>query len=155
MKSWSFNVKSSPKEISNKLASALESVNGFVFNVHYGDTNSVTFKMRKRILYAWYMVFHNWTIVNGKLSKTDTKNETDVNISFTQHFLIKLTVFAHLLLGLGFLIAIISGISSNPSMYILAGFVLAVGIVLWMGVKKKFEKDTLKYKTLISDILEF
>ncbi len=153
MKTWKFKVKSNPNETSEKLKSALKSVDGFVFNVNRDNNNSVTFKVRKRILYAWYMVFQNWTIVNGKLLKVDTEDKTDVEISFDQHFLIKLIVSIHLLLGLGLLVAIISGINSSAYMYIIGGILLALGIILWIGVQKKFEKDTQKYKTLISQIL--
>lgn len=153
MKTWKFKVKSNPNETSEKLKSALKSVDGFVFNVNRDNNNSVTFKVRKRILYAWYMVFQNWTIVNGKLLKMDTEDKTDVEISFDQHFLIKLIVSIHLLLGLGLLVAIISGINSSAYMYIIGGILLALGIILWIGVQKKFEKDTQKYKTLISQIL--
>lgn len=153
MKTWKFKVKSNPNETSEKLKSALKSVDGFVFNINRDNNNSVTFKVRKRILYAWYMVFQNWTIVNGKLLKVDTEDKTDVEISFDQHFLIKLIVSIHPLLGLGLLVAIISGINSSAYMYIIGGILLALGIILWIGVQKKFEKDTQKYKTLISQIL--
>jgi len=57
-------------------------------------------------------------------------------------------------LGLGFLIVIISGISRSAYMYIPAGILLTVGIVLSIAVQKKFEKDIQEYKTLISEILE-
>ena len=57
-------------------------------------------------------------------------------------------------LGLGFLIAIVLAISSNVYMIIPGGILLAVGIVTWIAVQKKFEKDIQEYKTLISDILE-
>ncbi|WP_245799960.1 DUF423 domain-containing protein [Zobellia uliginosa] len=153
MKLWNFKVKNNPNEISTKLESALTPV-GFVFNTNRDENNSITFKVRKRILYAWYMVFQNWTIVNGKLLKTDTENKTDVEISFNQHFLIKLIVFTHIFLVLGLLIAIIAGINSSPSIYMFGAIVLALGIALWIGVQKKFEKDIQKYKTLISEILE-
>ncbi|APQ17916.1 hypothetical protein [Maribacter hydrothermalis] len=154
MKLWNFEAKNNPKEISNKLESALKTA-GFVFNTNCDENNSVTFKVRKRILYAWYMAFQNWTIVNGKLVKTDNENSTDVEISFNQHFLIKLIVFTHISLILGLLIAIIAGINSSPTMYIFGGLILALGIVLWIGVQRKFEKDIQKYKTLISEILEY
>jgi hypothetical protein len=99
------------------------------------------------------MVFHNWTIVSGKLLNTATENNTDVEISFRQHFLITLILFTHIFKGIGFLIAILSGISSNPSLYLLGGMLIALGIALWIGIQKKFEMDILKYKTLISKIL--
>ncbi|MGD2034563.1 MAG: hypothetical protein PVF73_05865 [Bacteroidales bacterium] len=152
MEIWNFNIKSNPKEISKKLESAL--VDRFVFNINRDKNNSVTFKVRKRILYVWYMYFHNWTIVNGKLLKTDTENKTNVEISFSQHWFIILIIYTQMLLGLGLLIPIISGISSSTSLYIPGGILLAVGIVLWIVVKKKFEKDIQKYKALISEILE-
>lgn len=38
-------------------------------------------------------------------------------------------------------------------MFILGGILLILGIALWIGVQKKFEKDVQKYKTLISEIL--
>ncbi|TXE15390.1 DUF423 domain-containing protein, partial [Psychroflexus gondwanensis] len=34
MKKWNFKVESSPKEISKNIESALESVNGLVFNMN-------------------------------------------------------------------------------------------------------------------------
>ncbi len=154
MKAWNFKVKSNPKEISKKLESSLGSANEFVFNMDRDENNSVTFKVRKRVLYAWYMIFHNWTVVKGKLLKADAENKTHVEISFTQHFLITLIIFTQMFLGLGILMAIISGVSSSTSMYISGGILLAVGIILWIAIQKKFEKDIQKYKTLISEILE-
>lgn len=154
MRAWNFKVKKNLTEVSNKLESALGSLNGFVFDMDDYTPNSITFKMRKRIMYAWYLAYHNWTIVNGKLLKTGTDNETTVEISFTQHFLITLIIFTHMFLGLGFIIAIISGMSSSASMYILGGILLAVGIVLWVAIQKKFEKDIQSYRTLISEVLE-
>jgi len=154
MKKWNFKVKSNIQEIIKKLNSTLGSADGFVFNIDNGKNDSVTFKVRKRGLYAFYLVFINKIIVNGKILKTDTENETNIEISFTQYFLWKLVIFTHMFLGLGFLIAIFSGISSSASFYIFGGILLALGIVLWIAVQKKFEKDIQEYKTLISEILE-
>ena len=154
MKTWNVKVKSNPKEISKKLESTFGSVKGFVFNIDSDKNNPVTFKVRKRILYAWYMMFQNWTIINGKLIKMETENMTNVVITFTQHFLITLIIYTHMFLGLVFIIAIISGIISSPSMYIFVGLLLALGIVLWIAIQKKFEKDIQKYKALISEVLE-
>ena len=154
MKSWNFKAKSNPKEISEELESALGSLKGFVFKINHDENNSVTFKARKRILYAWYMIFHNWTVVNGKLLKVDSENSTNVEIYFTQHFLIKLIIFTHIFLGLGFMISIISGINSSTSMYIIGVILLALGIILWIAIQKKFSKDIQKYKVLISEIIE-
>lgn len=109
--------------------------------------------MRKRVFYAWYMIYHNWTVVNGKLLKTDTENNTNVEISFTQHFLITWILGTHLFLGLCLLIAIFSGISSSAAMFIPGALLLVVGILLWITIEKKFEKDIQKYKSLISEVL--
>jgi Flp pilus assembly protein TadB len=153
MKKWNFKVESSPKEISKNIESALESVNGLVFNMNHDKNNSITFKMRKRILYAWYLFYLNSIVVNGKLSKTDIEKETDVEISFNQHFLWKLVIFTHMSVGLGFLIAVISGKISGASMYIIATTILAVGVILWIRVQKKYERNIQEYKTMISEIL--
>lgn len=154
MKVWNFDIIGNPKEISEKLESALGSVDRFVFNINRDKNNSVTFKVRKRILYVWYMYFHNWTIVNGKLLKTNTENKTNVEISFTQHWFIILIIYTQMFLGLGLLIPIILGISSSTSLYIPGGILLAIGIVLRIAVQKKFRKDIQKYKALISEILK-
>ncbi len=154
MKKWNFKVKSNVQEIIKKLDSTLGSVDGFVFNIDNGKNDSVTFKVHKRGLYAFYLMFVNKIIVNGKILKSDTENETNIEISFTQYFLWKLIIFTHMFLGLGFLIVIISGISSSAFMYIPGGILLAIGIVLSIAVQKKFEKDIQEYKTLISEILE-
>ena len=55
----------------------INSVDGFVFDVE-NDNNSVTFKVCKRILYAFQTIFRNHIIANGKITHTDTENESDV-----------------------------------------------------------------------------
>ena len=152
MKAWNFKVKSNPQEIIKKLDSTLGSVDGFVFNMDHDKNDSVIFNVRKRVLYPDQILHRNRIIINGKMLKTDTENKTDVEISFTQHPFI--TVNISIFLGLG-LFAIILAIGSSASMYIPGGILLAVGIVFWIAVQKKFEKDIQKYKTLISEILEF
>lgn len=154
MKKWNLKIKSNVQEIIKKLNAAFEAADGFVFNIDKGKNDSATFTLHKRGLYAFYLMFINKIIVNGKILKTNTENETHIEISFTQYFLWKLVIFTHLFLGLGFLITIFSGISSNAYMYIPGGILLAVGIVLWIAVQKKFEKDVQAYKTLISEILK-
>jgi hypothetical protein len=152
MKTWSFKLKNSPKEISEKLESELKSIGGFVFNTNHEKNNSVTFRVHKRILYAWYLAFHNWTIVNGEMLKNETEEKTKVEITFNQHFLIKLIIITHLVLILAFLIAVFSGMTANASTYILGGTLLAIGIILWVAIKRKFQKDIQKYKLLITEI---
>ena len=148
MKKWKLKVKNSPQEISNKL----ESIDGLVFNAQSDRKNLIKFEMRKRILYAWYLIYDNSIIVNGKLSKTDTENETDIEILFNQHFIWKSVIFLHFFLGLGFLIAIIIK-SSNVYSYLLGALILALGVLLWVIVKKKYERNIQEYKTLISKTL--
>ena len=154
MKAWNFKTESNPTDISKKLESKLGLDNGFVFSVNNDEKKSITFKIRKQILYGWYWAYQNWTIINGKLLKIDTEDNTNVEISFNQHFLIKLIMFTHIFLGLGLLIAIISGISNSNSLYIFGGIILVLGVFLWVALQRKFERDTQKYKTLISKILE-
>ena len=154
MEKWNFEVKSNVQEIIKKLDSSFGSVDGFVFNIDNDKNESVTFKVRKRGLYAFQIMFVNKIIVNGKILKTDTENETDIEISFSQYFLWKLIIFTNMFLGLGFLIVLFLGIGNSAYMLIPAGIFLVVGIVLSIAVQKKFEKDTQEYKTLISEILE-
>jgi len=153
MKIWKFKVKDNVQEISKKLGATLGSADGFVFNLDTDKSDSVAFKVHKRGLYAFYLMFLNKVIVHGKILKSDTEDETALELTFTQYFLWKLVIYTHLLLGLAFLIAIISGINSSTPMYILGGILLALGIILWIAVEKKFEKDIQEYKTLISEIL--
>lgn len=154
MKVWNFKTESNPTDISKKLESTLGLDKGFVLSVDDDKSNSITFKIRKRILYAWYWAYQNWTIVNGKLLEIDAENKTDVEISFNQHFLIRLITFTHIFLGLVLLIAIISGVSNSNSLYIFGGILLILGVLLWIALKRKFEKDIQNYKSLISEILE-
>jgi len=154
MEAWRFKLNRSPKEIGEKLDAELKSIGGFVFNINREKDKGVSFKMRKRILYAWYIAFQNWTVVKGELLKNDTEKETHVAITFNQHFLVKLIVFAHIILVLGFLIALLSGINVSTAMYLLGITLLALGIVLWIAIQRKFEKDIQKYKSLLSQIFE-
>ena len=154
MNEWNFKVKSNVQEIIKKLDATLGSADGFVFNMEHDQNNVAAFKVSKRGLYAFNLMFVNKIIVNGKILKTNTDNETNIEISFTQYFLWKLIIFTHIILGLGFLIVIILGINSDPYMYIIGGLLLAIGVILMIAVKRKFERDIQQYKTLISGILE-
>lgn len=153
MKRWNFNVKSNSNEITDKLESAI--IDRFVLKINRDNNTLVTFNLRKRIQYIWYMYFHNWTIVNGKLLKTDTSDKTNIEISFTQHWFILLIIYSQMLLGLGFIIAITLGFSGSNSLYIPGGILLALGVVFWIIIQMKFKKDIQEYKTLIAEILEF
>jgi hypothetical protein len=155
MQEWNLKVKSNVQEIIKKLEATLGYVDGFVFNIDNDKNDSVTFKVRKRGLYAFQIILLNRIIVNGKILKTDTENETDVEISFTQDVLTKLIMFINIFFGLGLsLTALISGINSNSYMLIAGGILITIGIALWFDVQQRFERNIQKYKTLISEILE-
>jgi hypothetical protein len=107
--------------------------------------------VRKRVQVSYFAIQGNQIIVNGKLPKTDIENETDVEISFSQHLLSILFVSIYLIFGL---LAIIVGISGNSIIFIFAGFLIAIGIARWNNIQKESGKDIQKYKSLISGILE-
>lgn len=153
MKAWRFKLKRSPIEIGEKLESELKSIGGFVFNMNHENNKSVTFKMRKRILYAWYMAFQNWTVVNGKLSNNNSGNATNVKISFKQHILIRIIIYTHIILGLGLVLGLLVATKNEPSTYILGGIIIALGIIIWIATNRKFKKDAEKYKGLITETL--
>lgn len=153
MKNWNLKINSGPQDVSNNLESAFKSVDGLLFNITHGEKNSIEFKMRKRILYAWYLPYVNSIIVNGKLSSTDNKNGTDIEILFNQHFLWKLLIFTHIVIGLGFLTALILDKNSSAYSYVVGAIILGLGIFLWIKVQKKYERNIQEYKTLISKTL--
>ena len=152
MKAWKFKVRNNPEEIIKKLDSALGSGDGFVFNTDHDKNESVRFNFRKRVLYPHQILHRNRISVHGKISETVTENDANVEVTFAQHFLITLNIF--IFIGLG-LFALILGIGGSTSAYILGGISIAVGVVFWIAANNKFEKDLQKYKTLISEILEF
>lgn len=149
MQTWNFKVKSNRQEISKKLDSALGPVSGFVFKIESGTNDSVTFKVRKRSLNYLNFIRENQIILRGKIFETDT-DETDLKISFTQHFLTILYVSFFMALGL---LAIILGISKSQ-IILFGGILLVIGIALWIDVRKNSERNIQKYKALISEILE-
>ena len=152
MEKWNFKVKSSPQEIINKLNTTLKSVNGFVFKIDHNTNDSVRFNMRKRVHYPDQIFHRNRIIINGKILNTDNTNETEVEISFTQHLIMTLQIA---IVFISVLFVVTLTIYSGASMYIPAGIALAVGILLWIALHKKSKKDIQNYKTLISEILEF
>lgn len=155
MKEWNFKIKNNANDISKKLEYALTPADGFVLNIKKVKNDSLAFRLRKGGLYAFQVIFQNRIIVNGKIIKTNTKNETDLEISFTQDFLTKLIIFIFILSGLALsLTAIISEINNNSSVLIFGGILLIVGIALWFDINRRFEKNIQKYKKLISEILE-
>lgn len=152
MKNWTYKVESSSQDVIKKLESALVTNGGFDFPV---DSDSTSFEIRKPVRYPDQILHRNRLIIQGKISNSDTENkkETDVELSFAQDFYMKMTVFSMFVLG-GILIVLISTAMNGATMYLLCGIVIVVGIVLWMALQKKLERDTQQYKTLISDILE-
>ena len=144
MEDWNFKIEKRPKKVIERLKSELNSMGGFVFD----ENKPTTFSFRKRILYPFYMAFQNWTIVNGKLLNNKVEDNTNVQISFNQHFLIQLVIYIHIIIGLGF----IFGLFITTKSYIFGGLIIALGIALWIAVNRKFKKDIKQYKTLITEI---
>jgi hypothetical protein len=155
MKNWNFKVKNNPAEIKNNLQSSLASVHGFVIDIKSDNSSRITFKIRKRLLYAWYIVYHNNLVVNGKLSRADNQDETDVHISFGQNILWKFVILAHLSLGLSFIVAIVLGNNSGNPIYLLAALTFAIVLLLWFRLQKKHKNDVEEYKKLLSETLGF
>lgn len=153
MGKWSFRVEGNSEGAIEKLETAFGKLNGFVFETTNENTNSIKFKLRKRILYGWYMAFQNWTIVSGTMLDTRSEDETIVKISFGHHFLIKTLVFTHIFLVVGLLVGLFLGLYSNTSTYILGGIVFTLGVILGVTAQNKFKQDTQKFKMLISEIL--
>ena len=154
MKTWNFKVEREPNVISNKLKSKFETANGFMFKLNSDNSDSLTFKLRKRFPHAWGMIFLNYVIVKGEILKKDVGNETNLEVSFSRHILMKLTIFTYLLLGLGSLFLIISGISNSYLTYTIAGLLIALGIILWLEEKKGYTKKVNEFKSLILDLLK-
>ncbi|MEP6260341.1 MAG: DUF423 domain-containing protein [Gillisia sp.] len=154
MKDWNFQVKNSPKEISEKLESALGGANRFVLNMNYDKINPAKFKIRKRLLLPFEINTQNNIIVKGEISKKHTGNKTEIDVSFTQHPLSKLLMYGHIILGLGFLAAIILEYSNNTYTYLIGGILISIGVLLGIHLKKNFDKNVQEYKKLISEILE-
>ncbi|WP_029035056.1 hypothetical protein [Salinimicrobium terrae] len=154
MKKWRIQIKNSPQEISKKLESSLGSADRFVLNMKSNKEDIVKFKIHKRILVALDNSSQNRIIVNGKIFKTDSANETNLEISFTPHPLLKLLWFGTFILGLGFLAGMFIKLNSNSYVIVFGGIILAMGIFLWLHHKKEFGKNVQEYKTMISRILE-
>ncbi|MCB7479824.1 DUF423 domain-containing protein [Christiangramia sediminis] len=154
MKDWSFQVKNSPVEISKHLKSSLESAKRFAFDMKHHKGDRVNFSLRKRLLLPFEINTQNNIIVNGKISKTKLSNETDVVVSFSQHPLSKLLTYGHIVLGLGFLAAIILEYSNNLYTYLIAGILIVIGVLLGFHLKRSFDKNVKEYKKLISEILD-
>lgn len=153
MKEWSFQVKNSPIEIRQKLESSIGDANRFVLNFNDDKLNLVNFKIRKRLLLPFEINTQNNIIVNGKITKTNPGKGTGVEVSFSQHPLSKLLMYGHIILGLGFLAAIILEFSNNSYTYLIAGILLTIGAFLGFQLKMNFDKNVQEYKKLISEIL--
>ena len=153
MKKWNFKVNQSPAEINENLEKTLGTLSGYEFNLKKNNGNLQSFKIRKRLLYAWYIIYHNNVIVNGKLAPSKLKDETIVEISFSQHFLWKFVIFTYLLIGLMFIIAISFGGKSVFS-YLIAATTLGIGIFLWFRLQKKYTRNVEEYKSLLSHTLK-
>ena len=155
MKKWNLKIKNDVQGIIRKLDSTFGSAEGFVFNLEKGNSDSVTFKLRKRGLYAFQILLLNRITVNGTILKSDSEKETEVEILFTQDLFTKLIIFLEISVGLGLsLTALFLGIESNPYLFI-AGVILSmIAIGVWFDVKQRSRINIQKYKKLISEVLE-
>ncbi|MGJ8660297.1 MAG: DUF423 domain-containing protein [Cellulophaga fucicola] len=153
MKNWNFKMKTSPKEAAQKLEAELGSIKNFDFQVNRTSNNSFTFKMRKRILFAWGIIFHNHISVKGDLSPNIEEKQTDVNISFDRHLLTKAVILTYLFIGICWTVLLLSGANNSFYMYLVGGIALVVGIILWLYEKRVFDKKVEEYRTMISSIL--
>lgn len=154
MKTWNFQINKSTSEISRKIESSLGLAKSFVYNRNNEKDDSVKFRIRKRLLYPWYLFYVNSIVVKGTLSKTDIENESDVKISFRQHFLWRLVIFTDAVVGLAILITATQWGNNRFAMFLTGTIILGIGILLGLRVQKKYHHDIKEYKSLISGILE-
>ena len=153
MKNWSFKIKDNPISIMESLKSSLKPINDFSFNIESENKSVINFKMRKRIMYAWYLIYQNNLIVDGKLLNNGSSNETEVQVSFQQHILWKIIIGMDILLGIGLLAVLFSGKIQGISVYLLGIGVFVAEVFLLIHLRKKYERNIQEYKNLISDIL--
>lgn len=106
------------------------------------------------MLLAFEIMARNNIIVKGNILKSGSSNQADVEITFTHHTLSKLLIFVHLILGLGFLAALIMETNSSPYMLLAGGILISLGFLLWLHLQKIFEKNVQEYKALLSNVLE-
>ena len=146
MKTWNFEVKSNPKEISKKLESTFKDINGFALNLNQDKNDSVIFKIHKRALETFQIALRNNIIVNGKIKKTNVENETKVEISFTQHLIMKVTMFVDILFGFGLIALMI--VKSSTGNFIFGGILLIIAVLVWLEIQKIFNRNVKDYKKI-------
>ncbi len=146
MKNLSFSKNGEPKKIVSKLKAGT----GFMFSTTQ-EADTVLFKLRNRIQFAEQILHRNKVVVKGKVSKKAESNDSKVEITFHQHFLMSLTIIVFFSLSI---LLILIGLLGSPGMWIISGVFFVIGVILWIGIGQKFGKDIKQYKSLISDILE-
>ena len=152
MKTWVLMIESNPQEIINKLGMELTSDTGFAFNVINNKSDNISFNLRKRLLFSSRIYNGNKIVLNGKILKANSDTMTNIEISFTQNFLLILITSIYFILGL---YSLNIGLTDRSFTYTMGGvLLLAYGFIYYRDSKKKFLKDIVSYKTLISDILE-
>lgn len=153
MKTWDFEVKSNPKEIIKKLESTFKDVNGFALKLNQDKNESVIFRIHKRAVETFQIALRNNINVNGKIKKTNIENKTMIEISFSQHLIMKVFMFVDILFGFG-LISLMIVKSSNSYVFIFVGILLIIVILVWLEIQKIFNKNVRDYKKLISEMLQ-
>lgn len=154
MKNWNFKGTSDPKEMGEKLESSLGRVDRFVLNMISEKQNTVRFKIRKRLSLPFELNTQNNIIVKGKILKRDAENETEVAVSFSHHPLAKLLIVGHIILGLSLFAGLFLKFDNNNYMFIVGGILIAIGSLLWIHMRRDFDRNVQEYKKLISGILE-
>ena len=149
MKSWQYTVQIGPKDVINKLESALSDSKGFIFNM---NNKASSFSLKKPVKYPDQILHRNRIIVNGKVSDSPDKNGAKLELTFSQGFYLKMTILSMIVFGM-VLFMLLSQVTSGVFMYLSTIALVAVAVILWFTFRSKIERDTRKYKTLIKDIL--
>ena len=152
MKRWNFKTQNNPETVLKKMEATLGATNGFVFDIDSNNKDSVVFNLRKRVLHISQIILNNSIIVNGNILKTDVDNETNIEINFNQHLVLKL--YISIWLGAGICLIIAGILSSYSLMYALGGASLLIACAIWIDSRKKFQSNIQEYKTLMTGILD-
>ena len=154
MNKWNIKVAKKPKEIIDNLKASFGSGNSFVFNFDEIKNNSIKFDIRKRAHHMFQISDGNIISANGLILKEDSSNETNIEVSFAQHFFTKLWIAIYIPLCIGWIIFLQK--MTNNTYLLIVGYLLflIVGILYWLETKKKFKQNIKKYKTLLSEVFE-
>ncbi len=154
MSKWDLKIRKNTREVIHRLKNSFDSKNSFVFNLDETKNDFIKFEIRKRAHHMFQISNGNIINANGVIFKGTTTEETDIQIDFSHHILTKLLIAIYLISCL-VMIIFIQKMTENP--YIIVGSVICaiiLGTLSYLEIKSKFEKNIMKYKKLISEILE-